>query len=100
MKTPYITIWFVFHALTLRQSRVARSERLTLFNAWVQEAISLPNSTFSIWIVGSARNQYRHYFTACVPTQWPAPVSQAKANFIARTQQSMRGTQIGLAGAR
>jgi hypothetical protein len=73
------------------------AERLSLLNTWVKEAISLPNSTFSIWMVGSARNQYRHYFTACVPTQWPAPVSQAKANFIVRAQQRIRGMQIGLA---
>ena len=43
-------------------------ERLALFNTWVKEAISLPHSTFSIWTVDPARHQYRHVFTACIPT--------------------------------
>jgi hypothetical protein len=72
-------------------------ERLALFNIWVKEAISLPHSTFSIWTVDSARQQYRHVFSACVPKTWPASVWKAKSDYIMRAQQHISGTQQGLA---
>jgi hypothetical protein len=34
------------------------TESLSFFQTWVQEAISLPHSTFTIWAVDPARNQY------------------------------------------
>jgi len=72
-------------------------ERLALFNSWVKEAISLPNSTFSIWTVDSAGQQYSHVFSACVPTTWPASVWKAKSDFIMQAQQHISSTQQGLA---
>jgi hypothetical protein len=74
------------------------SEGLSLFNAWVQEAISLPHSTFSVWSVDSARQHYRHVSTACVPTHWQAPVWKNKADFIIRARQAISGTQPGQPG--
>jgi hypothetical protein len=71
------------------------AESLALFNAWVKEAITLPHSTFSIWSVVPARQQYRHIITVCVPTHWPAPVWKNKADFITRTRQAVTGTPQG-----
>jgi hypothetical protein len=73
------------------------SESLSLFTSWVKAAISRPQSTFSIWAVGPAPQQYRSIFTACVPTQWPASVWKAKADFIERARQGISDMQQGLA---
>ena len=74
----------------------ASPERVSLFSSWVREAIHRPHSTFSIWTVGPARHQYRHIFTACIPTQWPASVWKTKADFIMRSRKGMSSTQQGL----
>lgn len=73
------------------------SETPALFATWAREAISRPQSTFSIWAVGPAPQQYHHMFTACVPIQWPASVWKAKADFIERARQGLSGTQPGSA---
>jgi hypothetical protein len=71
------------------------TESLSLFQTWVQEALSLPQSTFSIWSVDPARNQYHHYFTACIPPTWGASVWKKKADFITRARQGLTGIQHG-----
>jgi hypothetical protein len=71
------------------------SDSLAFLQTWVQEALSLPDSTFTIWAVDPASQQFRHISTACVPRTWGASVQKKKADFITRARQGLTGTQHG-----
>jgi hypothetical protein len=70
------------------------SERLAAFKAWVNEALYRPQSTFSMWAVGSDHSSSRPFFTACIPEKWSSSsVWQAKASFLERARQGVRGNR-------
>jgi hypothetical protein len=70
------------------------SERLAAFNAWVQEALYRPQSTFTMWAVGTDHSSSRAFFTACIPDKWPPPsVWQAKASFLQQARQGVRANR-------
>jgi hypothetical protein len=72
------------------------TERLAHFTAWVNDALSRPGSTFSIWSAGPTRQGSRLFFAACIPPHWRPPVWKAKAAFMAGARQGALGSQSGL----
>jgi hypothetical protein len=70
--------------------------RLAQFTAWVNDALSKPHSTFTIWAVGPTRQNPHLLFAACVPPHWRPTVWKAKAAFMAGARQGVSGSQPGL----
>lgn len=71
------------------------SERLSLFNEWIGEAVSRPHSTFTIWQVGENRKDSHLYFRACVPETWGPGVMEAKAAFVKAVREKVSARHAG-----
>jgi len=46
------------------------AHRSSAFYAWTKVALHRPESTFTIWAVGSQRQEYYPVFVACIPHSW------------------------------
>ncbi len=59
------------------------------FDAWFDDSLRRPGSSFTLWIVGRGRDAYRPAFTACIPDSWGGNVLAAKQRFVGHGRQSL-----------
>jgi hypothetical protein len=70
-----------------------QGEALPAFDQWIAKAISLPGSSFSLWIAGGNRQKIRKIFATCVPHRFGAGVQAAKAAFIRTTRSHLEAAK-------
>jgi len=64
-------------------------ERQAHYNAFIKEA--RPQSTFTIWQIGTERSRSRRFFSVCTPDRWGKQVMKAKADFIQKAREGAGG---------
>lgn len=57
------------------------------FDAWVKQAILLPDSAFVVWSIGHDRSAVVPAYVACIPESWGSGVLEAKAEYLRRGRE-------------